>query len=293
MARLNGTGNAEHTVASPNPGYPGPRKHAAKRAVQHLEPYERVVGNGEGTGAVTQRPGSNPRRLGNLAGSLEPLSFKVGHRRVLPDRPNLLGSLTIAPKWDNGSMKTRYLIPMSTFLGGIALVGYRLVVRGALILDLDLGRKRRPLGPIEAQIAASPETVFDVIAEPYLGKTSKAMESKLHVLERGSDMVLAEHFTDVGHGHRATTLETVLFERPNSVHFRLVRGPVPEVIETFELASAGDGTLFTYTGVLGTDFWGLGQRWGKVVANKWEQAVRESLDGIKAESERRVKHPKS
>ena len=190
-------------------------------------------------------------------------------------------------------MKTRYLIPMSTFLGGIALVGYRLVVRGALILDLDLGRKRRPLGPIEAQIAASPETVFDVIAEPYLGKTSKAMESKLHVLERGSDMVLAEHFTDVGHGHRATTLETVLFERPNSVHFRLVRGPVPEVIETFELASAGDGTLFTYTGVLGTDFWGLGQRWGKVVANKWEQAVRESLDGIKAESERRVKHPKS
>jgi hypothetical protein len=39
-------------------------------------------------------------------------------------------------------------------------------------------------------------------------------------------MVLAAHFTDVGR-LLATTLETVRFEPPIRVHFRLVRGLVP------------------------------------------------------------------
>ena len=34
---------------------------------------------------------------------------------------------------------------------------------------------------------------YDVIADPYLAKTPRAMRSKLEVLERGSDMVLANH----------------------------------------------------------------------------------------------------
>jgi hypothetical protein len=43
------------------------------------------------------------------------------------------------------------------------------------------------LGPLRMSIAAPRETVFDVIAAPYLGRTPRAMGAKLDVLERGSD----------------------------------------------------------------------------------------------------------
>ena len=81
------------------------------------------------------------------------------------------------------------------------------------------------------------------------------------MLERGSDMVLAAHFTQV-RGLVATTVETVRFERPSTVHFRLVRGPVPHVVEQFVLRERGDGTELEYRGELGTDFWALGAWWG-------------------------------
>jgi hypothetical protein len=164
-----------------------------------------------------------------------------------------------------------------------------LVVRGAVTLDIGVGRALRPLGPIEALIAAPPEVVFDVIAAPYLGRTPKAMESKLHVLVRGTDLVLAEHFTPVGGGLVATTVETVKFERPHRIDFRLLRGPVPHVVETFELRDASGSTEFVYTGEMGTDLWGLGRWWGDMVAPRWEQTVQKSVDSIKAEAERRVK----
>jgi hypothetical protein len=188
---------------------------------------------------------------------------------------------------------------------GLVLVGvgaargaYRLLVRGALTLDLGVGRRSQPLGPIEVLVAAPPGTVFDVIAAPYLGPTPRAMGDKLRVLERGTDMVLAEHFTPVGRGMTATTLETVRFERPHRVHFRLVRGPVPVVVETFALepldvaddVSFGPSTRFTYSGSLDTDLGRLGERWGAVVARRWEDAVRSSVDAVKAEAERRAGH---
>jgi hypothetical protein len=179
----------------------------------------------------------------------------------------------------------RSVIPLLGLAGGLSGI-YRLVVCGALTLDTGIGRRTRPLGPIGRDIAAPPEVVFDVIATPYLGKTPKAMEEKLHVLERGSDMVLAEHFTDVGSGRRATTVETVRFERSNRISFRLLRGPVPYVIETFELQPNEPGTAFSYTGEIGADFWGLGQWWVEKVAAKWEQAVEHSLQGITEEAER-------
>lgn len=164
---------------------------------------------------------------------------------------------------------------------------YVLVVRGALTLDLDLGRRIRPLGPISRTIAAPPETVFDVIAAPYLGRTPRAMHDKLHVLERGSDMVLAAHFTNAGR-LTTTTVETVRFERPEHVSFRLVRGPVPHVMETYELRKATAGTEFLYSGELGADLWRLGEWWAERVARPWEHAVAESIDSIQAEAERRA-----
>lgn len=168
-----------------------------------------------------------------------------------------------------------------------ATAAYVLVVRGALTLDLRLGRRVRPLGPIRIEVAAAPDTLFDVIADPYLGRTPRAIRSKLEVLERGSDMVLANHYTPAG-GLTATTVETVRFERPHRISFRLLRGPVPHVLERFELRPADRGTELTYTGELGTDLWHLGQWWGNRVARTWEQAVHRSLDAARAEAERRA-----
>jgi hypothetical protein len=178
----------------------------------------------------------------------------------------------------------RRLIPA---LVGIA-TGYVLLVRGALAPDLGIGRRTRPLGPIRMDVAAPPETVFDVVAGPYLGKTPRAMADKLRVLERGSDLVLAAHFTKVGRGLTATTIETVRFERPELISFRLVRGPVPHLLETYELRGEAAGTSFEYHGELGTDLWGLGQWWGERVARVWERAVARSLQRIRSESERRA-----
>ena len=114
------------------------------------------------------------------------------------------------------------------------------------------------------------------------------MDTKLRVVERGNDMVLAEHFTAVGSRLKATTLEVVGFERPSRIRFRLVRGPVPQVTETFDLDSNEGGTAFTYCGELGTDFWAPGHWWGGRVAKAWTRVVEASLREISAEAERRA-----
>jgi len=173
--------------------------------------------------------------------------------------------------------------------GAAAGLGYYLVVTGKLTLDTGWGRRVRPLGPFGVDIAAPAETVFDVIAAPYQGRTPRAMSGKLKVLERGADMVLAEHYTQV-HGGRltATTLETVSFDRPRRVSFRLVRGPVPEITEEFTLTEDDGKTRLDYSGELGTDFGAAGQWWAGRVAAAWESAVRSSFKSIRAEAERRA-----
>jgi hypothetical protein len=182
-------------------------------------------------------------------------------------------------------------VPRATLLAGaVAGIGvglYGLVVRGALTLDLGVGRTLQPLGPLAARIDAPREIVFDVIAAPYLGRTPRALERKLRVLERGDDFVLAEHFTAVG-PLVATTVETVRFERPRRVHFRLVRGPVPYVVERFELDEREGVTVLEYGGDLGTDLWTLGRSWGRLVARTWVEAVRKSMADVKTEAERRA-----
>ncbi len=106
--------------------------------------------------------------------------------------------------------------------------------------------------------------VFDLIAAPYLGKTPRAMAGHLRVLQRGKDMVLAEHYTPV-HGRLLTTvtLETVTFDRPRRVAFQLVRGPVPHVAEEFTLTEHDGST--------------------------WAAAVRASFASIQAEAEHRAR----
>lgn len=167
---------------------------------------------------------------------------------------------------------------------------YYLTVTGKLTADTGWGRRVRPLGPFDVQIAASPGTVFDVIAAPYLGRTPRAMTGKLRVLERGTDMVLAEHYTPVLGGRlTATTVETVTFDRPHRIGFRLVRGPVPHVTEDFTLTAQHDATTLAYAGEIGADFGAAGRWWASQVAGPWEAAVRASFASIKAEAERRAK----
>jgi hypothetical protein len=185
-----------------------------------------------------------------------------------------------------GMRPSTTIAPLAGLAGGIA-AGYVLLVQGVLTLDLGIGRRVRALGPLRMRIAAPREIVFGVIAGPYLGRTPRAMADKLVVLERSTDMVLAVHSTPVAGGLRARTVETVRFEPPERIYFRLVRGPVPHVVEVFELREAEGETDFEYRGELGTDLWGAGEWWGALVARRWESAVKVSLEGIRAESERR------
>ena len=163
------------------------------------------------------------------------------------------------------------------------------IATGRVSVDLGVGRRRRPLGPLEVRFEAPPEVVFDVIAAPYLHPTPRAMAQKLRVLERGTDLVLAEHYTPVRWGLRTTTVETVRFNRPHRIDFRLTRGPVPSVVESFELTADDGGATLRYSGELQTDLWRLGELWGRIVANRWVAAVEASLSSIKSEAEHRAR----
>jgi hypothetical protein len=168
-------------------------------------------------------------------------------------------------------------------------VAFRLVVTGAATVDTSVGRRTRPLGPLHVDVTAPRDIVFDVIASPYLGRTPRALSDKLEVLERGNDLVVAAHRTPVGRRLVATTVESVRFDAPVTVDFRLLRGPVPHVVERFTLLDNNSSTRLEYTGELGTDGWAVGRWWGNVVARRWEATVGESLARIGAEAERRAR----
>ncbi len=184
-----------------------------------------------------------------------------------------------------GGLATKLAVGIGGAVAGAGL--YVGLLSAAVSIDLGIGRRTRALGPLSVEIDASIEGVFDVLTEPYSERTSRAVQEKVRVLERGQDMVLAAHYTPIRGRLRATTVETVRFRRPDQIEFRLVRGPVPYVGETFTLEQRVDHTLLTYTGELGTDLWGLGERWGDIVARKWESVVAAAFDATKSEAERR------
>jgi hypothetical protein len=168
----------------------------------------------------------------------------------------------------------------------LARLLHRLVVTGELTLDTGVGRTERPLGPLTIAIASPPATVYDVIAQPYLARTPRAPTGEINVLERGHDMILAAHHTPGGAKLIATTVETVRFTNPATIDFRLLRGPVPHVVERFTLRDHDGTTLLDYHGTLGTDLSAAGRWWGNLVAPRWEATVRRSLERIRIEAER-------
>jgi hypothetical protein len=71
-----------------------------------------------------------------------------------------------------------------TLVGAGAIAGiitgvFGLLVRGALTIDLRIGRSLRPLGPLTIGIDAPREVVFDVISAPYLGRTRGRFSGEL------------------------------------------------------------------------------------------------------------------
>jgi hypothetical protein len=175
--------------------------------------------------------------------------------------------------------------------GAGATALYLGLITAAVPVDLGIGRRYRDLHPHAIDIAAPREVVFDILATPYLGRQTRAMADKIHVLERGTDMVLAAHRTPLGRGLMATTVETVRFTRPDRVDFRLVRGPVPEVTEQFLLTDTTADhhtTRLEYRGRLGTDLWAMGTWWGRLVAQRWQQAVADTFAAVRTEAERRT-----
>ncbi len=203
--------------------------------------------------------------------------------------------MKVQPGEHAGSVGARQRLRTGAALATIGALAYKATIEGKLTLDLNLGRRVQPLVCRPVDIAAPREVVFDVLSAPYAARQARAMAEKVTVLERGADMVLAAHRTPVRGGLVATTIETVRFTRPDRIDFRLLRGPVPHVVEAFELhelpptgSAPPTRTRLTYSGQLGTDLWALGTWWGSQVAGAWQLAVAESMMAAKTESERRA-----
>lgn len=183
----------------------------------------------------------------------------------------------------------RVLRLRTAVLGGAiaAAGGYIAVVTGRLTLDVGIGRRTRPLGPIVVDIDAPRALAYAAASAPYAERRTRAMQEKVEILERTDNMVLAVHHTPLTGILTAVTVETVSFDPPQRIGFRLLRGPVPHVTETFTFEETDSGCRLRYHGELGTDLGPLGAAWGDVVARKWEATVHSSLQDIKAEAERR------
>jgi hypothetical protein len=180
------------------------------------------------------------------------------------------------------------LIAVSAFLGILTgvLVGAWLV--GRLTLDLGWGRTVHPLGPIHVPIEAPRGLVFDVVSSPYLGRAPRDLGDRLEVLDHGTDLVVAEHHTRLSL-FTSSTLESVSFEAPERISFRLLRGVAPSVSEEFTFEETDAVTVMSYRGELAMDFWILGRVSGRfLVKPAWEKVVRRHLGDVKAMSEKRA-----
>jgi hypothetical protein len=179
------------------------------------------------------------------------------------------------------------LVATAGLLGaGVAALVF-LMTRGWLTLDLGWGRSLHRVGPLDVMIDAPRELVFEQLSAPYLGRTPAAMRSRLEVLERGHDLVVALHRTRL-RSLDSITVEAVGFEPPERIRFRHLRGPVPHAVEEFRVTEEGGSTRLEYQGELGIDFWWLGRLAGRRwVVPTWERVVRETMEKAKAGAEAR------
>lgn len=179
------------------------------------------------------------------------------------------------------------IVVLAVVASAAALGVYLGSVTGTLVLDLGWGRRLRPLGPMHRDITAPPDMVYALLTQPYLGRATRALADKVRVIERGQDLVLAAHRTPIRGRLVATTIETVKFTDGQRIDFRLLRGPVPHVTETFTITPTPAGCALAYDGEIGTDLGPVGAWWGRNVARRWEATVAATMDAVQAEAERR------
>ena len=106
----------------------------------------------------------------------------------------------------DGRVRTRQVLSLGV-AATTARWAYDRIVSGQLTLDLGWKRSIRSLGPLSVDVDAPGRDRVRRHRRAVPGRTTHAMAEKLQVVERGSDMVLAEHYTAVG-SKRAVTLET-------------------------------------------------------------------------------------
>ncbi|MEX2255282.1 MAG: SRPBCC family protein [Acidimicrobiia bacterium] len=181
---------------------------------------------------------------------------------------------------------------VAALLAIVVAVGVVILVRlmrvGKITLDTGWGRTIHALGPIVVEVAAPRDLVYEQISAAYLGRTPASLRDHLEVVDRGTDLVLARHWSKTRFTN-AQTLEIVGFEPSERVRFRHVRGPVPHAVEEFTLRDSGTGTIIAYHGEIGLDFWWFGsiaaRRWVRPV---WEATVRTSMESTKHGAEERA-----
>ena len=153
---------------------------------------------------------------------------------------------------------------------------------GRAHLDLGFGRSIHQLGPISATIRAPRELVFEIIAAPYLGRSSVP---GIEVLARGEGLVVARHETRV-HFYTAQTTEAIDFTPPTRVGFRHLCGPVPHAIEKFALEETDAGTELRYSGEIGIDFFIVGRMAARYwVRPQWERVVSAHIEDLRQRAE--------
>ncbi len=116
-----------------------------------------------------------------------------------------------------------------------------------------MGEIAAPLGRSQYR-STLPGIWFEQISGPYLGETPAALRTKLKVLEKGCNLVVAEHRTKLPLMD-AVTVEAVQFDPPGRISFRLLQGPVPQVSEELLLKEIGSEMALSYRGELGA-VWG-------------------------------------
>ena len=181
------------------------------------------------------------------------------------------------------------LVGVAVAFGAVLTLLVTAWLMGRLTIDLGWGRSLHALGPIESTIEAPREVVFDVLSAPYLGRLPSELRGQLEVLDRGVDLVVAAHHTRL-RTHTSTTVESVRFERPERISFRLLRGVSPHVIEEFVLEDEDGATRFRYSGELAMDFWAVGKLAGRhLVKPIWERVVARHVAQVKGAAEERAR----
>jgi hypothetical protein len=69
---------------------------------------------------------------------------------------------------------------------------------------------------------------------------------------------------DLARGRRLRPLGPLVWsiQAPQEIAFDVIAGPVPHLLETFQLSPTDTGSELRWQGELGTDLWALGQWWG-------------------------------